>query len=368
MKNTSANGTDAALLELINQTDDKLSFVDRDYVYRAVNQAYVQLFNKPLDEIIGRPIWEIMGTDAFEKVAKPYLERAMRGEEIAYEAWFDFFSAKRTYMIVRYRPYIDPDGNVGGVYVTATDITERKRLEEEKAFYEQLMITQSRMARLGEMMAFIAHQWRGPLNTLSTYLLRFRMEFGDRFAHSHQNLLERSEKVLENMSEDIEELYRFYNQNDHNNDIRLKTSAEQAVSLLEHRLNAEKIRVDITIPEEFTLSYHQSHLLHIFTVFLENALEAFSRIERSDKRIGIDAYGDDHSLFIDISDNASGIDPAITSRLFEPGTSTKTVPGHGHGLYFVRKLLFEHLNGTLELLPACEGARFRLSIPKTSHA
>ncbi len=365
MKNTHEHGADAALLELINQTDDKLSFVDRDYIYRAVNQAYVQLFNRPADDIIGQPIWNIMGTDAFEKVAKPYLNRALKGEEISYEAWFDFSSAKRTYMIVRYRPYFDPKGNVGGVFVTATDITERKRLEEEKTLYEQLMITQSRMAHLGEMMAFIAHQWRGPLNTLSTYLLRFKMEFGCHFEHPHHNLLDRSEKVLINMSEDIEELYRFYNHSDHNNDVRIKTSAEQAVSLLEHRLNAEKIRILITIPQEYALSYHQSHLLHIFTVFLENALDAFSSIERSEKRIEIGAYEDEYSLFVEISDNASGIDPAIASRLFEPGISTKTVPGHGHGLYFVRKLLFEHLNGALELLPSCEGARFRLRIPKT---
>ncbi|HZF71755.1 ATP-binding protein [Sulfuricurvum sp.] len=351
------------LIHLINQTDDRMSFVDRNYVYRIVNHAYLKAFNKSIDEIIGHPVWEVVGTEAFETIIKPKLDRAFGGEEIRYEAWFDFPDSGRSYVVVRYRPSFESDGTVMGVSVTATDITELKQLEEEKLLYEKKVFQQSRMEQLGEMIAFIAHQWRGSLHTVSTYLMRLRMEMKECSNTVSNELFDRCEALFEQLSEHIEEVHSLYRQNDSSKEIKLHTAVTQAVSILQPRLRAENIHVDITIPENYIVSSNNSHLVHIFVVLFENSIDALKRSDQKNKKIQIDASCESGTITIDFYDNGDGVSAEIAQQLFSPGISTKGLSEHGYGLYFARQIVVSQLGGTISLVPNADGAWFQIILP-----
>lgn len=350
------------LIHLINQTDDLLSFVDRNYIYRIVNQAYLKTFNKSIDEIVGHPVWDVVGTKVFESIIKSKLDRAFGGEEIRYEAWFDF-PDKRSYLIVRYRPSFESDGTVMGVSVTSTDITELKQLEEEKRLYEKKVFQQSRMEQLGEMIAFIAHQWRGSLHTISTYLLRLRMEMGKCSSTGSEELFDRCEALFQQLSEHIEEVHSLYRQNDSSKEIKLHTAATQAISLLQPRLSAEHIDVDITIPENYIVSSNNTHLVHVFVVLLENSIDALKQTKQESKQIHINALCESGTITIDFRDNGDGVSAEITHQLFSPGMSTKELSEHGYGLYFARQIVISQLGGTISLVPNADGAWFRIILP-----
>jgi signal transduction histidine kinase len=67
---------------------------------------------------------------------------------------------------------------------------------------------------------------------------------------------------------------------------------------------------------------------------------------------------------VTITDNGSGIAPAIASRLFEPYATTKA-QGTGLGLAIAQRIAIEH-NGELAFIApkrAGEGATFRLVLP-----
>ena len=116
---------------IISATDDHMSFLDRNYIYQAVNNAYLQAHHKTREEIVGHSVADLLGEDLFERLVKKNLDRCLAGEEIHYQAWFDFHELGRRYMEVAYYVYAETDGAIVGVVVNARDITERQQAEEQ---------------------------------------------------------------------------------------------------------------------------------------------------------------------------------------------------------------------------------------------
>lgn len=357
----------AHLFNLIDQTDTKLSFVDHNYIYRAVNKAYVKGFKRSYHQIIGHHVEEIVGNELFQNVIKPYLNRALAGEEICYEAWFDFAEAKRSYLLVRYHPIYDTDNTIIGVVVTGTDITERKQFEEEKALQDKLLAEQSRMVQIGEMVAFVAHQWRRPLHTLATYLLRMSRRAEEQSCSGFDNEIGRSEEILEHLSQSLESLYHFHSEKE--GMVNVKISIEEVRRLLETHLNAADIIFDIDLSDEIGIDTKlpSSQLLHLFLVFIENAVEALEKSDREDKKITVSGREDNEAVIIDIYDNGDGVTFEQVHLIFNAGVSSKVRDSHGYGLFFAHKILTEQLGGAVVLIPNEAGARFQLTFPKRNN-
>jgi len=115
---------------LLSTINDPISFVDRHYIYRTVNDAYMKIFKRPREEIIGHSVADLLGEEVFEKKVKHHIDRALLGEKIDYENWFDYPQWGRRYVIMRYYPFIETDGTISGIAVTAQDITTHKLTEE----------------------------------------------------------------------------------------------------------------------------------------------------------------------------------------------------------------------------------------------
>ncbi|OHD87211.1 MAG: hypothetical protein A2W83_02640 [Sulfuricurvum sp. RIFCSPLOWO2_12_43_5] len=351
------------LFNLVDQTDNRLSFVDIHYIYRAVNKIYVKALNRAYSEIVGHHVEEVLGKEVFYNVIKPYLDRALAGEEVSYESWFTFAHAKRVYLLVRYHTVYDED-NIIGVVVTGTDITERKKLEDEKALQDKLFLQQARMAQIGEMVAFVAHQWRRPLHTLSTYLLRMRRRLVEQSCECIDDELGRSEEILEHLSHSLESLYHFHS--DKAGVVNVKISVEEVKRLLEPHLNTANITLEIDLSGEMTIDTKvpSSRLLHLYSVFIENAIEALEKSDRIDKKITLSGWEDGEAVSVDIHDNGDGMTHEQARMIFEAGISTKRNDGHGYGLYFARKILSEQFGGSVKLIQNEAGACFRLNFPK----
>ncbi len=115
---------------IVNTSTDFLTLINRDYVYRAVNDAYCQAHGKSRDEILGRKVADIWGKEVFNEVIKGYLKRCLEGEQIQYEAWFSFDHRSEQCFEVTYYPYRDEENIVTHAIIATRDITERKQAEE----------------------------------------------------------------------------------------------------------------------------------------------------------------------------------------------------------------------------------------------
>src|SRR5579883_1953348 len=104
-----------------------ISYVDKDEVFRFANKPYEAWFGRPLSEIVGQKVADVMGAEMHE-ARRPFIERALAGESLTYEMNFPAMDGERITQIAHV-PHRDETGNVLGTYSLVQDITERKRAE-----------------------------------------------------------------------------------------------------------------------------------------------------------------------------------------------------------------------------------------------
>lgn len=114
---------------IVSATTDGISLVDRNYIYRVVNQTYLDLDKKTSAEIVGRSVGDRLGEVVFQTQVKPYLDRCLAGETIQYETWFDYPDKIRRFIRVTYSPYFELDDTISGVVTNNHDLTDFKLAE-----------------------------------------------------------------------------------------------------------------------------------------------------------------------------------------------------------------------------------------------
>ena len=115
---------------IANTAKEFMTFVNRNYIYEAVNRSYCDAWNKKREEIIGKTVPEVWGEKRFKENIQQYFDECFAGNEVHHEAWFDFPSAEIGCYNVGYYPYYGSSGIVTHAVVVTLDITRQKRAEE----------------------------------------------------------------------------------------------------------------------------------------------------------------------------------------------------------------------------------------------
>lgn len=124
---------------IVSTSDDMLSFIDKNYVYQAVNQSFLNYLGLNREAVVGRSISDISGQYIFENVIQPYIDQCLSGKNISFDYKYIDNNAKQKIFDVHYSPFPNEDGSIAGVVSSARDITEREQTEEEiKASRERL--------------------------------------------------------------------------------------------------------------------------------------------------------------------------------------------------------------------------------------
>ncbi len=143
MQSTSVTALDRMVIDLIYKEfqgfidgcDDFVSFVDADRVYRAISPAYLDRLGKTRGDVIGRTVESVLGREVYEQI-QPYLDRALAGEHVRYQYWFEMRGIGSRLLDVSYAPYRNSEGVVG-VTVWARDITDLALAEQSLRASEQ---------------------------------------------------------------------------------------------------------------------------------------------------------------------------------------------------------------------------------------
>ena len=117
-----------------------IGYLDKDEKYRFANRAYKDWFHQDPEALLGRPVREVVGEKAYQGV-KQYIDRALAGERLDFEAAMPFRDDFMRYIRTSYVPDIQ-DGAVAGFYALINDVSEQvkslQRLEESEEKYRSL--------------------------------------------------------------------------------------------------------------------------------------------------------------------------------------------------------------------------------------
>jgi len=132
---------------MLNALPAMVSYWDSDLRNRMANDAYIDYFGKTPQELRGSHIRDLLGPELYEQ-SLPYIEGALGGEPQLFDREISMPSGKVSYAQVSYIPDV-VDGEVRGFFALVTDITERRRIEEEIEHSRARLAEAERVARMG---------------------------------------------------------------------------------------------------------------------------------------------------------------------------------------------------------------------------
>jgi signal transduction histidine kinase len=225
-----------------------------------------------------------------------------------------------------------------------------KTLKEEKEQQKELLIHQSKLASMGEMLGNIAHQWRQPLSRLGYILMN--IESKDKEKYHTQKLQEASDQ-LEFISQTIDDFRDFFKPDKEKESFSLAEETQKVITLLE----LKGVEVKLNIIEDTAIINYKNEYKQVILNLLTNAKEVLlERVIFSPKIvITID------KTHIIVADNAGGIKAKDIQKIFEPYYSTK-VQGSGIGLYMSKMIVEKNMGGKLSVKNNENGAQLILAL------
>ena len=224
-----------------------------------------------------------------------------------------------------------------------------KELRIEKEQQKQLLIHQSKLASMGEMLGNIAHQWRQPLTRLSYTLMNIEVTDSKKEKHV---LVEEGTKQLEFMSQTIDDFTNFYAPSKEQELFSLALVSKEVLELVHY----EEIEVHLKVINDTHISNYKNEFKQVLLNLLANAKDVLEL--RKTIKPSITMIVDKNT--VSVQDNAGGIVIEDIEKIFEPYFSTKE-NGLGIGLYMSKIIIEKNMGGKLSGVNIAEGAIFTLS-------
>lgn len=239
----------------------------------------------------------------------------------------------------------------------------RENKQKEKQIFEQL-----KMSQMGELIGNIAHQWRQPLNVISTATSGMKLKKEINIL-TDEDFYECTNSVLNNvqfLSTTIDEFRDYIKESHRQKEVIIQDRVKMALSMVESTFSVEGIEIIEEFIEPTPIQFRLiiGELLQVLISIFNNAKEALIQNQKGKKWIRYAVFQTEASIIITIEDNGGGIDETIIDKIFNPYFTTKhKSQGTGIGLYTSYDIIAHHLDGNLRVKNTDDGAKFFIELP-----
>jgi C4-dicarboxylate-specific signal transduction histidine kinase len=245
------------------------------------------------------------------------------------------------------------------------ELSHREELEKENELQQAVLLQQTKMAELGNMIGAIAHQWKQPLNAIALFEQALIYDFKDG-SLGEEAIKEHTKSVLSQinfMAQTIDDFRNFYKPSTQKQSFCILKEVKSMLSLMEGEIKASNIKITISGDEEVCAFGYSGEFKHVVLNIVNNAKDAFVEHKLPERSIDICAKQQDGFVLLSITDNAGGIPASVLPGIFDPFVSTKGLKGTGIGLSLAKVIIEEKMDGKISAKNIENGAEFLIELP-----
>jgi signal transduction histidine kinase/CheY-like chemotaxis protein len=368
-------GGDVSLSETVTDLEDRLEVLtgftggilfefDRDGRYLKVWAGEPTLLARPIPELLGRTVTEVLGPEA-EMFTSLFKRVADTGVSETFDYTLDVPAGRRTFKCEARAKQV-PHGAAPRVLLFVRDVTVETELQAK-------LVDAERLAAVGLLAASVGHEIRQPLafaTTSAEVLARELATGGSAEANealSHvRDAIARIREIASSLGVVAADRARESATRD------IRRPIEAALDVCASELT-ERIGVDIDLPDLPAVRGNEAELCQVFTNLLLNAAQAMDPPSRGEHRIRITGEIVRDVVRVTVSDNGAGIAEDLLDRIFDPFFTTKEA-GRGTGLgLFVSRRIVEGCGGKLTVASRrgprpTSGTSFAVELPLADRA
>ncbi len=358
--------------EILNNVNLAIHVVDKDMNILAVNDELIRLGKGRIKKelVINKNLYEVFPFLKEKHVDMEYEHVIKTGEILLSEEKTQHYD-EIIYTNTSKIPIKDKNGNVEKIITVITDVTERKKLEEElKDSYEELKLTYSKLQELFRMkdnfLSNISHELRTPLTSVIGYTeLMLEGNLTEEQRHKAEIIL-RNSKRLSKLIRALLDTPLI-----ESGTLALKTQlvplfdlAAQVIEDMKTVASIKNIPLFNDIPESIIINGDKERLLEVFSNILDNAIKFTIKGE-----IKISAEEEAENIHIKVIDTGIGIPQENLLQIFDKfyqveSSSTRKYEGAGLGLWISKNIVEAH-GGRIWAESKNRGSTFHILLPKS---
>ncbi len=362
---------------IVEKTHDGIWMIDAESRTRFVNRRMAEMLGYTVDEMRGRPVFDFLSEEV-GLVAARNVKRRKAGIAEEHDLCFQRKDGSVLWTVMATVPLIAEDGTYEGAFATITDITDRKRTEEEvrRLNTELEGRVEQRTAQLEasnkELADFsysVSHDLRAPLRAIEGFSALVVHDAGLGLGAENERRLEVVRKNARKMSALIDALLTFTRTGRHGFRYRSLSMTPLVGSVFEEVAGGPEAmaRIDFRLGELPDAEGDGGLIRQVWVNLLSNALKFSARQERP--VIEVTGSMEGRFSFYRVRDNGVGFDDRHGGQLFgvfQRLHGEREFPGTGIGLALVKRIVERHGGRVWAEGEPGNGATFSFSLPVTS--
>ena len=258
------------------------------------------------------------------------------------------------------------DGRVVRMAI-ATDVTDRKRLDEENRVQQERLQRTSRLITMGEMASTLAHELNQPLAAIANYAMGCvnRLQSGEYRQEDILAAMQKASAQAERAGRIIRRVREFVKKSEpRRSPVALAGIVEDAIGFVEVDARRHAAQVVSEIPADLPPVYADAVMIEqVVLNLLKNGIEAMRDTPPEARIVTLGAVAlSDGLVEVSVADRGHGLGDDALDKLFSPFYTTKS-EGMGMGLNICRSIVEFH-QGRLWVDPnPAGGCIFRFTLP-----
>jgi len=335
-------------------TDANIDLPGPKFIY--VNKAFTKKTGYTLDDIKDKTPRILQGEKTNRDILDNLKKALINGDYFTGSTINYNKSGKEYYVEWNISPIKNKEGKIIYFVSIQKDITDKVLLEQKLKKEEEEKAIALKQVAMSEVLERIAHHWRQPLAIISAIASTIQIDYeisgnSEEFIKELMTSLDKIINQSKSLSETIDNFREISSlKDDVIGHINLKELIDDILKRYQNDIKEYEIDVVTNIDNQL-VNINKNKLFQIILPLIDNSIYFLSQNNIKNRYINLDiSIKEDNILFINIKDNAGGIDNNIIDKVFEPYFSTKNEKNYtGLGLYLVFSILENYFNGSIKL-------------------